>query len=368
MSELNQSRLKQEIEDVVENALKKNVFSGIGISFSKKDIFLKQRKDYSFGYTTKKTPGNKVNKNTYFDLASLTKPLVTSLSVAALVEKGKIGLQDNLDDCCRWCIPDDKKNITISHLLSHSSGLPAHRPYYHELSGIPASEKKRTLRNWIVGEKMCFSPGTGTLYSDLGFILLGFLVEDLSDTPFDVFWMENIITPLGLQNDLFFPKNKTIDPEICAATRNSEKGEDLRTGVVHDYNCRAMGGIGGHAGLFGTAPAVASLCEHILNQSKGREKHPSYSSSLLNQLLERRVDSGWSYGFDTPTAGKSSSGIYFNNNSRGHLGFTGTSFWIDFDRDIVITVLTNRVHLSNDLNGISVFRPLIHDTIMRKLR
>ena len=368
MADLNQSRLKEEIDDVVENALKKNIFSGSSISFSKREACFRQRKDYSFGYTTKTKPKNKVNKKTFFDLASLTKPLVTTLSIAVLVEKGKIGLQDNLAGCCGWFIPGDKKNIKIFHLLSHSSGLPAHRPYYQELSSIPVSDKKKTLRDWILSEKMCFSPGTRSLYSDLGFMLLGFLVEDLTGTSLDVFWLENVITPLGLQNDLFFPKNQKIDPEVCAATRNSQKGEDLLTGVVHDYNCRAMGGVGGHAGLFGTAPAVATLCEHILDQSKGRDKYPSYSSSLLDKLLERVFDSEWSCGFDTPTRGKSSSGIYFNNKSRGHLGFTGTSFWIDFEKDIVVTVLTNRVHLSNDLSGIRGFRPLIHDTIMRKLR
>lgn len=358
----------EEIEDVVENALKNNIFSGSSISFSKRDGHFRQRQDYSFGYTAKTKPRNKVNKNTYFDLASLTKPLVTTLSVAVLVERGKMDLQDNLADCCRWFIPGDKKSIKIHHLLSHCSGLPAHRPYYQELRNIPVSDRKKKIREWIIAERMSFSPGTRTLYSDLGFILLGFLVEELTDTPLDIFWLENVIKPLGLQNDLFFPKNRKIDPEVCAATRNSEKGEDLLTGVVHDYNCRAMGGVGGHAGLFGTAPAVASLCEHILDQSKGRDKHPSYSTSLLNTLLEKRDDSDWCCGFDTPTRGKSSSGVYFNNRSRGHLGFTGTSFWIDFEKDIVVTVLTNRVHLSDDLHGIRLFRPLIHDIIMKKLR
>ena len=100
MADLNQSRLKEEIDDVVENALKKNIFSGSSISFSKREACFRQRKDYSFGYTTKTKPKNKVNKNTYFDLASLTKPLVTTLSIAVLIEKDKIGLQDNLADCC----------------------------------------------------------------------------------------------------------------------------------------------------------------------------------------------------------------------------------------------------------------------------
>ena len=216
-------------------------------------------------------------------------------------------------------------------------------------------------------EKLCFSPGTDTTYSDLGFILLGFLIEDITGKSLDIFWKENIAVPLGLDQELFFPKMNPIDPEVCVATRNCKEGDNLLTGVVHDHNCKAMGGVGGHAGLFGTAPAVLSFCEHIVEQFKGREKDPLYSPFLLIKLLERQVGSDWTFGFDTPAKNNSSSGIYFTKGSRGHLGFTGTSFWIDFDRNIVIVVLTNRVHLSSDLEGIRKFRPLIHDTIMKEL-
>jgi len=367
MSNLNISGLKEELKNIVEDYQKRNVFSGCCISFLKNDDDFEKGLHYAFGHTTKFETKTEVTKKTYFDLASLTKPLVTALSIAVLIERGKIDLQDTLSVCPGWCIPNDKKNIKIAHLLSHSSGFPAHRPYYQKLFNIPCLKKKETLRNWILDEKMCFLSGTDTLYSDLGFILLGFLVEDLTGLSLDHFWLENVIAPQGLQKGLLFPKNRLMAPELCAATKNCHKEEDLFTGVVHDYNCRAMGGVGGHAGLFGTGSAVVSLCGHILGQCKGRIKHSSYSYSTITKLLKRRSDSNWSYGFDIPTEGNSSSGLYFSNTSRGHLGFTGTSFWIDFERDLVIVILTNRVHLSNNTEGIRAFRPLIHDTIMKKI-
>ena len=367
MTNLNKKRLKEEIEYLVENALKKNIFSAACISFSKSKVNLKWRENYSFGYTAKFEARTRVGEKTYFDLASLTKPLVTVLSLAVLIEKGKFDLHDNLSHCCGWSFPDDKKKIQISHLLSHCSGLPAHKPYYKRLVNVPVVNKKETLINWIMGEKMVFLPGSSTLYSDLGFILLGFLVEDITGLPLDVFWEENVITPLGLQKGLFFPKKNKINGDIYVATKNSQNEDSQFTGIVHDYNCRAMGGVGGHAGLFGTGAAVLSLCEHIMGQFKGTEKHPSYSSSLLRKLLMIQNGSTWASGFDTPAKENSSSGFHFSEKSRGHLGFTGTSFWIDLDRDIAIVVLTNRVHLSDDLEGIRKFRPLIHNTIMERL-
>ncbi len=367
MKELNKLRLKEEIEYVVEKALKKNIFSGACVSFSKSGRNFKWRESYSYGYTTKFESGKRVGKKTYFDLASLTKPLVTVLSVAVLIEKGKLDLHDRLSDCSGLSFSGDKKNIKISHLLSHSSGLPAHKPYYKQLVNVHLLKKKETIINWIKGEDICFLPGTNTLYSDLGFILLGFLIEDITGMPLDVFWEENVIAELNLQKELLFPKNKQIDPDICVATQNFKSDDNLLIGIVNDSNCRAMGGVAGHAGLFGTGTAVLSLCEHILEQAKGNERKKIYSSSILVKLLERKGKSSWSYGFDTPTEGCSSSGLYFSDKSRGHLGFTGTSFWIDFDKNIVISVLTNRVHLSNDISGIREFRPLIHNTIMNTL-
>ncbi|MBW1636692.1 MAG: serine hydrolase, partial [Deltaproteobacteria bacterium] len=251
------------------------------------------------------------------------------------------------------------------HLLSHSSGLPAHRPYYEELYRSLPGDKKGKIKNWILSENLCFAPGTDTLYSDLGFILLGLLIEEKSGERLNLFWEKEIIAPLKLQKELFFPQKRDFHTGQCIFTEKCIWSGQMLCGEVHDDNCRAMGGVAGHAGLFGTAPAVLSLCEHLLEQFKGREEHPSYSSELLRLLLQRVDKKGWSCGFDTVTKGNSSSGKFFSEGSRGHLGFTGTSFWIDFEKEKAVVLLTNRVHMSGGQEGIQKLRPQIHNAIMK---
>ncbi len=363
----NEARLEEELGDVINCSLKNDVFSGVCLSFSILKDSLRWSRSYSYGTTEKSGSQNRIQQNTYFDLASLTKPLVTTLSIAVLIEDGLIRLEDALSYCCGWQLPEDKKRIKISHLLSHSSGLPAHKPYYKKLHEVPQYQKNKDLQKWIMEEKLCFSPGTDSLYSDLGFILLGLIIEERAGVPLDVLWEKKVITPLKLQKGLLFTKNKSFDRRLCAVTQNCIWSGKMLCGIVHDDNCRAMGGVGGHAGLFGTAPAVLSLCEHLIEQFKGREEHPSYSPALLRHLLTRVGNSGWTYGFDTPTRGKSSSGRFFSNESRGHLGFTGTSFWIDFEREIAIVLLTNRVHSTDNIDKIKKIRPLIHDIIMKNI-
>ena len=127
-----------------------------------------------------------------------------------------------------------------------------------------------------------------------------------------------------------------------------------------------MGGVAGHAGLFGTVQAMMSICENIVLQYWGVREHPSYSSENFRKALTNKVGT-WLFGFDTPTTGSSSSGKYFSDITVGHLGFTGTSFWIDLRQGIAIVLLTNRVISENSIESIRAFRPLIHDTIMEFL-
>jgi len=364
MKKFNEARLKEELDNAIKDSLRKDVFSGACLSFSTLKNSMRWSRTYSYGTTEKSGSKTRIQQKTYFDLASLTKPLVTTLSIAVLIEEGLLCLEDELSDCCGWKLPEDKKRITISHLLSHSSGLPAHKPYYKKLHKVPQHQKSKELQKWILEEQLCFLPGTDNLYSDLGFILLGFIIEEKAGVPLDVLWEKKVIIPLKLQKWLLFTKNKSFDTGLYAVTQKCVWSGKMLCGVVHDDNCRAMGGVGGHAGLFGTAPALLSLCEHLIEQFKDREEHPSYSSALLRHLLARVGNSSWAYGFDSPTRGNSSSGRFFSDESRGHLGFTGTSFWIDFERETAIVLLTNRVHSTDNIDKIKKLRPLVHDIIM----
>ena len=365
MAKSNKKSIGKELDILLQKGLEKGVFSGACVSYFKTAKFSGEKCFFSCGTTSSGETGSKVNEKTFFDLASLTKPLVTTLSAAVLIEKGVLYLEDKLSDCCRWEVDGVKRDIKVVHLLSHSSGLPAHRPYYEKLYRSLKGDKKEKLKKWILNESLSFAPGTGTLYSDLGFILLGFLIEEKSGENLDAFWEKKITAPLKLQKEIFFPRKGSFDRRQCISTEKCIWTGQMLSGEVHDDNCRAMGGVAGHAGLFGTAAAVLSLCEHLLKQFKGKEEHPSYSSELLRSLLKRVYKEGWSCGFDTVTKGKSSSGNFFSEGSRGHLGFTGTSFWIDFEREAAVVLLTNRVHMGSSLEGIQKLRPQIHDAIMK---
>lgn len=357
--------LDEQLATIVDDSLKNNVFTACSVGYWSFAGNRPYTRTLHFG-TTDRELGARVNKTTMYDLASLTKPLVTTLALAALVAKGALRLEDPLT---RYVsdIDGEKREITLAMLLSHSSGLPAHRPFFKTLAGFPPSQRKNAIIGLIDGEELLFQPGCGTLYSDLGFILLGRLVEKVAARSLAAFWQEEIAQPLGLENELFYPGEDGLPGERCAATGMCSWSGRRLCGVVHDDNCRMLGGVAGHAGLFGTASGVLSLVKNLFMQYRGMKRHPAYDADLLRKFMARRTGSTWAYGFDTPSPGASSSGQFFSPNTVGHLGFTGTSFWLDLARGVAVVLLTNRVIMGDDPGPIRKFRPLLHDTIMKHL-
>ncbi len=358
--------LSESLDPIVSDALKYHVFSACSVGIlqvDKDNIF---REIHHYGYTDRNERGGRVNDATVYDLASLTKPLVTALAVMALAEEGKLSLDDEIGTFFPEMM-DDMARIRIEMLLNHSSGLAAHRPYYQTLSGYPLSERRKTIVRLICNDKLVFEPGCGTLYSDLGFIILGYLVEKLSGRSLGEFWKVEIAQPMGIQSELLFPGPEGFGADICAVTGICGWSKRILCGIVHDENCRMLGGTAGHAGLFGTVRGVLSLVEHLYQQYRGKSRHPAYSGSTLKKFLTRRRESTWTYGFDTPSPGQSSSGRFFSPRTIGHLGFTGTSFWLDLDQGVAIVLLTNRVLMGEDPTAIRKFRPLLHDYIMEHL-
>jgi CubicO group peptidase (beta-lactamase class C family) len=365
--------LKKNIDKLLEKAIKKHVFTACSVGFFVNNEQGRVRYIFNSGVAEGRNGVFPVNRETVFDLASLTKPLVTSLCLLALMEEKKVGTSDTLDKFFKT-VPFEKSSITILQLLTHSSGLPAHRPYYQELVKHPDDKRAAMLIDWILAENLVFDPGTAHLYSDLGFILLGRIIEKISGETLDEYWKRKILQPLqriGLEKGLFFPgkqKNMTL---VYAGTGVCEWSKKRLLGVVHDDNCRALGGVAGHAGLFGNSDALLSLCEMIALQFRGEYQHPSFGHlSFGNEKIIKRLGEkkgSWIFGFDTPTAGTSSSGRYFSELTIGHLGFTGTSFWIDLQRGIGIVLLTNRVACGEATAPIKTLRPLLHDLIMQFL-
>lgn len=311
-----------------------------------------------------------VDSSTFFDLASLTKPLCTVLSLLVLLEQKKIDWDTPLFHCLQeWEKEGEKGAIQIRHLLSHCSGLAAYAPYYRLFDPILDPANKKRLLQHLYGEKLVYGVGRQNLYSDLGYILLGEVIERLSGRRLDAFYRENVTRRLNLERHLFF-LSLFDSPEVklsgkIAATEYCGWRQRLIAGEVHDEHCWLMGGVAGHAGLFGDAEGVLALCEYLLDLWKGKTSSCLCSATAVERLFRRPPEGlSWYMGFDTPTPGKSSSGQYFSSSSAGHLGFSGTSFWIDPQREVVVVLLTNRIHPTRTNEKIRQFRPYFHNQVM----
>lgn len=357
----------EEISNAMTGALSENVFPGgvLIVSVKGKVIFFE-----AYGFANKLSL-QKMTKHTVFDLASFTKPLATALAAMKLVEEGSLGLEDELGAILSQFKNTEKTNISIKNLLLHNSGFPDYRPYYLKLSDFKQNERQSALRYLLVNEPLICKPGEKSLYSDLGFMVLRWVVENISGCRLDHFVDEKIYRPLGLEN-LFFidleSESKKKKNRIFAATEFCLWRNMLLEGVVHDENAYAVGGIEGHAGLFGTASDVNQLLSHLLFAFHGLSKQSIINQELIKKFLSRHKGSDRVLGFDTPSLTGSSSGRYFSYNTVGHLGFTGTSFWMDIEQSVIVTLLTNRIHTLRDNLKIKDFRPVLHDTIMANLK
>jgi CubicO group peptidase (beta-lactamase class C family) len=308
--------------------------------------------------------------DTVFDLASLTKPIATATALMLLVEAGKVRLDAVIDAYLAAYRRPDHHSPTLRQLLSHCSGLPAWRPYYQAIDpSRPLSDRQHALYGAVHQEPLIAMPGTTVQYSDAGFILLGEVVETVTGMPFDEFCGQNIFAALCLEGIRF---RNLARPQPAwgpfASTESCSWRGRVLTGEVHDENAWIMGGVAGHAGLFATARQVWQFAQGLLDGQRGRSW--LVSMPIVRTFTTRQgipEGSTWALGWDTPTPGKSSAGQYFSPAAIGHLGFTGTSLWIDPTKQVIVVLLSNRVHPSRQREGIKTFRPLIHDAVMRAL-
>ncbi len=284
---------------------------------------------------------------TLFDIASLTKPLATATLTMMAVEEGRLALDER-----------PRPDVTVAELLSHSSGLPAWKPLYQHVG----THAWLDIVNAVRAEPLEYAPGTRSLYSDLGFILLGHHLEERSGPQFlDVLFEQKIARPLGI-GATFHPRDRAA----CAPTEG-----ELR-GVVHDENARAMGGVAGHAGLFATARDVSRIAHALVAAWNGAR-----STTVPRILPTARVrqmwtpsqvpGSTWCLGWDRPSATGSSAGERWPKDGVGHLGFTGCSLWIDPPRARWVVLLSNRVHPTRANDAIKQLRPALHDAIVAAL-
>ncbi|MFZ5875774.1 MAG: serine hydrolase domain-containing protein [Nitrospirota bacterium] len=328
----------------------------------------------AFGRVSELPTAEPMSIATVFDLASLTKPLVTAALTLSFAAERRLSIDDPVGKYLPAWDSGTSARATIRHLLTHTSGLPDWRPFYKEIprESIATPEGKRRVIDAAEHEPLVSAPGTESRYSDLGFILLGSILERVADRPLDESARERLFAPLGLDSVGFLPVGATekrawVSTRSVAATEQCPwRGRVLR-GEVHDENAYAMGGVSGHAGLFGDAMAVLRLAREWRDAALGRS--PRWPAELAARFLTRHADVGngsWALGWTVPTP-PSTSGRFFSPRSYGHLGFTGTSVWVDPARELTVIVLTNRVHPTRENQGIAAFRPAIHDAIYRGL-
>ncbi len=362
-------QLDKYLREACWQGLDKGVFSAVAAAVSLHQDGVWQRTSWCGGKTRLDRSGVQVEPGTLFDLASLTKPLCTTLSVLPLLANGRLDWQDSIERLLPGLDCTGKGDIRLWHLLNHCSGLPAYYPYYKELPAIWSKSRKNWIQQRILAEPLLHEPGEECLYSDLGFLLLGAVIEKQSGQSLDVWYERNIIKPIGLSGNIgFLPLDRTLSRASVqiAATEDCQWRHKVMQGEVHDEHSWLLGGVAGHAGLFATLGGVTSLCECIVDLWQDRAVHPAIPQSVLRQALEHHHSrSDWALGFDRPSPGASSSGRYFSPRAVGHLGFSGTSFWMDPERDILIVLLTNRVHPTRTNEKIRQFRPYFHDHLMQ---
>ncbi len=237
-----------------------------------------------------------------------------------------------------------------------------------ELVEEKPSRRRELILSRILDEPQAYPIGGKVVYSDLGFMLLRGIVETASGSRLDEFVRKEIYLPLQLKDLFFVDTEHPLPADRFAATEKCPWRHTRIRGVVHDENAYSVGGVDGHAGLFGTAADVYCLLMEVLGTYSGGPSHHIFEPDLLREFLDYGKGTERALGFDRPAVNGSASGCRFSQNSVGHLGFTGTSFWMDLDRSIIVILLTNRVHPSRANEKIRDFRPILHDAIMKSLR
>ena len=312
-----------------------------------------------------------MRRETLFDIASLTKVMATTPLVLGAHRDGVLQLDDPLRRFYPT-VPGDVGAVTVRQLLSHSGGFADWLPLYIKLGANGTGRQRRQqAAALILGEPLAYRPGQASVYSDLGFIVLGDILETCYAQPLDLLFEQRVARPLGLNQVAYRPlgaPESDGDPSGFAATERCDWRGRVLSGEVHDANAWAMGGVAAHAGLFATAAGVWEFA-HAMLEAAAKRRAWLPPALLRQSWLRQAVPLGTTraLGWDTPTPGRSSAGSFFSANAVGHLGFTGCSLWIDLERQVSVVLCTNRVHPSRRADGISRLRPRVHDLVMHAL-
>jgi len=358
--------MTNKITEILKRGLKEKIYPGAVLLTAKEEniVFFD-----TVGNRTLRPQSLPMEKETIFDLASLTKPLATTLAAMKLEEDNLLDLDQSISSLIEPFPWKDKVDITPRLLLNHSSGLADWKPYYLELIQLPINKRKPVVRRLIMKESLYEKPHTVSLYSDLGFIVLEWIIEIMTGNNLSSFLETAFYQPLGLKTLHLdtVSRGPMNEKGLYAATEDCPWRKEIMQGHVHDENAYALGGYSGHAGLFGTAHDIFTLTTVLVNIYHGYNSGLLKSKTVRTFLSRQEIVPGstWALGWDTPSKNNSTSGNYFSSISIGHTGFTGTSIWIDLEKNITVIFLTNRIHPSRSNEKIKEFRPELHNLIMR---
>lgn len=303
----------------------------------------------------------------FFDLASLTKPIVVSLLMIKAFEKKIINPGTRLIEIMG---PSNLSELTILEILEHRSGLVAWFPFYENKMTSKAYQKnKKVILSEIYNNKKYLKKNKKTVYSDLGYMVLGEVLEKLYKMPIEKSFAKLITKPLGIEKEIFYlPIGKSNSNKMdFIATETCEIRKKEVMGEVMDRNCYVMGGVSGHAGLFGTAKAIHKILLELRKSYLGQKaflKKDSFMSFFIPNEDRDVSQRNFCGGFDTPTKPGSLSGRYFSKKTIGHLGYSGTSFWWDLKKDLWVVVLTNRCYFGRGRK--EWFRPKVHNLLLKE--
>ena len=351
--------------EVIEKAIKDKAFPGatLAVGFRGKVAI------HAFGKLSYDAKSPAVKPATMYDIASLTKVVVTTTLVEKLAE-GDFAVPLDLDAKIErylpeWASgpqPEWRHRVTVRHLLTHTSGLPPFKEYWR------TSKSKQDTLTKIFAEPLEYEPGTKEVYSDLGIILMAEIIERLTGRTLDDLAKSFIFSPLGMKDSMYKPPKK-LWPTIAPTEIDNNFRHRLIQGEVHDENAFAIGSVSGHAGVFSTAPDLAALCQMLLNGGVYAHQRILRRTTVAQFTMPQQLSGGTrTLGWAVPTSG-GLSGHYFSAHSFGHTGFTGTSIWIDPepDRQLFVVFLTNRVHPTRENQKIQQVRRDLHDAVMQAL-
>jgi serine-type D-Ala-D-Ala carboxypeptidase len=352
----NQDRIFSYAFNILADAVEQKAFPGAAtaVTHGGKLVGLK-----AFGRFTYDVTSPPVKTESIFDLASLTKVVATTSMAMILYERGLLDLEVPVVGILPEFQSEDsrRKEVTFRQLMAHSSGLPA----YERLFQRTHSRDKLLHQAFLVPLK--HNHGAFAEYSDVGFILLGVALERIADEPLDRFCQREIFGPLGMSHTSYNPPASSKS-KIPPTADDKTLRKRIIQGEVQDENASVMGGVAPHAGLFATASDIAIFAQAMLNGGA-----PIFRRETLSFFTHREqspAGTSRALGWDTPSK-TSQSGKYFSRSSFGHLGYTGTSLWIDPERQISVTLLTNRTWPDCSNSAIKEVRPAFHDAVMEAL-